>query len=298
MVHGTDLGLQEIRAQRKPQAHLRLHLGIGDPFLPMGQRDICALATDLCAKKLAVEILWFPLRAALQVPRFLVSSYVIFGGDATMTATQSPQRLGLRLIFLVFLLLVPDVRSAPATKPSLRQQQTPHCLHRGDIPITNIPNAADCNNLARTFRTASGSDEARVWGLKAKEWPIAVVPLPAKMSNGTCEIHINVDGSPYYDIAKYNDFADVIQNTVKFCLSNPFGVAIGGAAQVGANGWLMVSVTGKMALEGNDATAMESGVTTARDGLEEASIGISSLSSTINGTAVVIPDTVKQPELT
>ena len=197
-----------------------------------------------------------------------------------MTTLQCPHRLSLPLLFLVYhiilLFFASHAHSAPATQPNAPQRQNPHCLHRGDIPITAIPNIADCNNLARTFRTAVGSDEARVWGVKAKEWPIAFVPLPAKMSNGTCEIRINVDGSPYYDIAKYSDLADVIQSTVDFCLSSPYAVAIGGAAHVGANGWLAVSVTGKSAANGEDATVIDTGV-----------------------TAMVAPNTAKQqPDLT
>ncbi|MDI1493557.1 MAG: hypothetical protein OHK93_005347, partial [Ramalina farinacea] len=186
----------------------------------------------------------------------------------------------LQFYHTILLHFASHVHSAPATQPNAPQQQTPHCLHRGDIPITAIPNVADCNNLARTFRTAVGSDEARVWGLKAKQWPIAFVPLPAKMSNGTCEIRVNVDGSPYYDIAKFNDIAAFIQDTVDFCLSSPFEVAIGGAAHVGANGWLTVSVTGKSAADGDDATVIETSVTAVLE------------------TAAVTLNTGKSPDLT
>lgn len=119
-----------------------------------------------------------------------------------------------------------------------------------------------------------------MWGLKAREWPIAFVPLPAKMSNGTCEIRINVDGSPYYDIAKYNDIAAFIQDTVDLCLSNPLEVAIGAAAHVGANSWLAVSVTGKSTADGDDGTIIETG------------------GKTFHGTALVTRDTGKQPDLT
>ena len=119
-----------------------------------------------------------------------------------------------------------------------------------------------------------------MWGRKGKQWPIAVVPLPAKMSNGTCEIRINVDSSPYYDIAKFTDIGAFIQDTVDFCLSSPFEAAIGGAAHVGAYGWLAVSVTGKSAADGDDATVTGTSVT----GIQE--------------TAAVIPDTGMQSDLT
>ena len=215
----------------------------------------------------------------LQAPRRIVRLQ-----HPTMTTLQCPRRLGLLpLLFLVYhtiLLFASQVYSAPATHSNAPQQQSPHCLHRGDIPISTVPNVADCNNLARIFRTAVGSDEARVWGLKAKQLPIPFVPLPAKMSNGTCEIRINVDGSPYYDIAKFNDIAAFIQDSVDCCLSSPFEVAIGAAAHVGANGWLAVSVTGKSAADGDDANVIETGLTIAP------------------GNATVTPDTGKQPDLT
>ena len=183
-----------------------------------------------------------------------------------MITLQRPYRLDLLpLLILVYhtflLLLASHVHSATVTQSNALDRQTPRCLHQGDIPISVAPNVADCNKLARTFRTAPGSDEPRVWGLKAKQWPVAFVPLPAKTSNGTCEIRVTVDGSPYYDIAKFNDMAAFIQDTVDFCLSSPYEVAIGGAALLGANGWLAVSVTGRSAVDGDDTTVLETNVT-------------------------------------
>ena len=121
------------------------------------------------------------------------------------------------------------------------------CFDKATTPSVYFPFINDCILLASGLRALPKASE--YVAMSAYPLPLGVKPIqiPQAWYYGTCFVDVSTDGPPWYDITRYIDIAQIVNEAADECLdviSERKNGGYGGVERAGGNNFLVVSVTG------------------------------------------------------